>query len=307
MNPKISVIVPVYKAEKCLHRCVDSILAQTFTDFEVLLIDDGSPDRSGEICDEYAKKDSRVRVFHKENGGVSSARNYGIKQSYGEWLTFVDSDDYIENNFLDFTSIESADLLVQNYKVLFENRSKNIEFPKQIVQEQGMSHFINSNIVKQIFRVPWAKFFKRNIISKNKISFAEGIRYGEDTLFVQDYLFCANSVSFISKSNYIYIEDKNVASKYRLSAVEAVNTLTEFMKRYHSYNVDSIPLLIFVYDMYHHMIYPIDTKSMKYWNSNKEVRNVYEKIRPFINFKLKLKFTFFPIYKIYRFFSDKLI
>ncbi len=83
MNPKISVIVPVYKAEKYLHRCVDSILAQTFTDFEVLLIDDGSPDRSGDICDEYAKKDSRVRVFHKENGGVSSARQYGIDNAQG--------------------------------------------------------------------------------------------------------------------------------------------------------------------------------------------------------------------------------
>ena len=76
-NPKISVIVPVYNAERYLHRCIDSILAQTFTDFEVLLIDDGSKDKSGEICDEYAKKDIRVKVFHKENGGGSSARQYG--------------------------------------------------------------------------------------------------------------------------------------------------------------------------------------------------------------------------------------
>ena len=82
--PKISIIVPVYKAEKYLNRCVDSILAQTFTDWELLLIDDGSPDRSGEICDEYAKKDSRIRVIHKENGGVSSARQRGLDESIGE-------------------------------------------------------------------------------------------------------------------------------------------------------------------------------------------------------------------------------
>ena len=96
MHPKISVIVPVYKAEKYLHRCVDSILAQSYTDFELLLIDDGSPDNSGAICDEYAIKDSRVRVFHKQNGGASSARNKGLDHANGEWVSFVDSDDWIE-------------------------------------------------------------------------------------------------------------------------------------------------------------------------------------------------------------------
>ena len=89
MNPKISVIVPVYKVENYLHRCVDSILAQSFTDFELLLIDDGSPDNCGVICDEYAAKDSRVRVFHKPNGGVSSARNLGLDNARGGWIAFV--------------------------------------------------------------------------------------------------------------------------------------------------------------------------------------------------------------------------
>lgn len=101
MNPKISVIVPVYNTEKYLHRCIDSILAQTFTDFELLLIDDGSKDNSGTICDEYAAKDSRVRVFHKENGGVSSARNLGLDNAKGEWISFVDSDDYTDSYFLE--------------------------------------------------------------------------------------------------------------------------------------------------------------------------------------------------------------
>ena len=99
-NPKISVIAPVYNVEKYLPRCIDSILAQTFTDFELLLIDDGSKDHSREICDEYAKKDSRIRVFHKENGGVSSARNLGLDNVKGEWITFVDSDDYLKMEFL---------------------------------------------------------------------------------------------------------------------------------------------------------------------------------------------------------------
>ena len=100
-NPKISVIIPVYNAEKYLRRCVDSILAQIFTDFELLLIDDGSKDKSGVICDEYAKKDNRVKVFHKENGGVSSARNLGLDNARGEWIGFIDSDDMVKPEYLD--------------------------------------------------------------------------------------------------------------------------------------------------------------------------------------------------------------
>ena len=95
MNPKISVIVPVYNVEKYLRRCIDSILAQTFSDFELLLIDDGSKDSSGEICEEYAGKDARIRVFHRQNGGVSTARNLGIDKAKGEWIYFVDSDDVV--------------------------------------------------------------------------------------------------------------------------------------------------------------------------------------------------------------------
>ena len=96
---KVSIIVPVYKVEQYLARCIDSILAQTYKDWELLLIDDGSPDRSGFICDEYATKDPRIRVFHKENGGVSSARNIGIESSHGEWIYFLDSDDYVSLEF----------------------------------------------------------------------------------------------------------------------------------------------------------------------------------------------------------------
>ena len=100
-TPKISVIVPVYKVEQYLHRCIDSILSQSFTDFELLLIDDGSPDNCGKICDEYTQKDSRVRVFHKPNGGVSSARNLGLDNAKGKWIAFIDSDDFVEKEYLE--------------------------------------------------------------------------------------------------------------------------------------------------------------------------------------------------------------
>ena len=94
MNPEISIIVPVYNVEKYLKRCIDSILNQSFTDFELILVDDGSTDNSGEIIDEYAIKDERIKVIHKENGGLSSARNVGIEYSKGNYIAFVDSDDW---------------------------------------------------------------------------------------------------------------------------------------------------------------------------------------------------------------------
>ena len=113
----ISIIVPVYNTEKYLDRCIQSILSQTYTDFELLLINDGSTDSSGAICDKYAEQDSRVRVFHKENGGVSSARNVGLDNAKGEWVTFCDSDDWVENCWLDtfVENSENTDLVVQGF------------------------------------------------------------------------------------------------------------------------------------------------------------------------------------------------
>ncbi len=116
MTPVISIIVAVYKAESCLRRCVDSLLAQTFQDYEILLVDDGSPDRSGEICDEYARKDNRVRVFHKENGGVASARQCGMNNARGEYVIHADPDDWVEPNMLEElygkAKEENADMII---------------------------------------------------------------------------------------------------------------------------------------------------------------------------------------------------
>lgn len=124
-SPLISIIVPVYNAEKTLNRCVDSILLQPFTDWELLLIDDGSKDSSGDICDEYARKDPRIKVFHKENGGVSSARNVGLDNAKGEWITFVNSDDWIVNNALDIDYDEvNEDLLLFSYYLISSKKEK---------------------------------------------------------------------------------------------------------------------------------------------------------------------------------------
>ncbi|MBQ5852329.1 MAG: glycosyltransferase family 2 protein, partial [Lachnospiraceae bacterium] len=98
----ISIVVPVYNVEKYLERCVDSLINQTYENIEILLIDDGSKDNSGQMCDEYANKDSRITVYHKENGGLSDARNYGMDRAKGEYIIFIDSDDYVEPNMMEF-------------------------------------------------------------------------------------------------------------------------------------------------------------------------------------------------------------
>ena len=124
-KPLISIIVPVYKVEPFLRRCIDSILAQTYTNLEIILVDDGSPDNCGLICDEYAAKDSRIKVIHKENGGVSIARNCGLDSSNGDYIVFIDSDDFvakkhIENLFY-CANIFSADIGITTYKLIFED------------------------------------------------------------------------------------------------------------------------------------------------------------------------------------------
>ncbi len=224
-TPLVSIIVPVYKAEKWLHRCVDSILAQTMEDFELLLIDDGSPDRSGEICDEYAAKDSRVRVFHKENGGVSSARNLGLDNAQGEWISFVDADDWVEVDYLaGLTENLDADFITggmrdtQGNVCVTENRLySNVDIREFIEQHNG-GCFV---------RVVWGKLLRREIIEKNRIRFDEKIRFGEDTIFNKQVLLYSDTVRIVNFKGYIYYFDedffengKGVFDKYSLKFEE---------------------------------------------------------------------------------------
>lgn len=204
--PRISVIVPVYNTEKYLHRCIDSILAQTYTDFELLLIDDGSTDSSGAICDEYALKDSRVRVFHKANGGVSSARNMGLDNAQGEWITFVDSDDWVKIDYFKLMIRQSdADLIMSSFEITDSTSKWNncIENNKYGIEQ--ISLFLNKYILSTQFCVPWCKLYKRNLIQENtELRFNTGISLAEDTIFVFGYLCRIKSVRTIEDFSYQY-------------------------------------------------------------------------------------------------------
>lgn len=211
---KISIIVPVYNAELYLARCLESILSQSFTDFELLLIDDGSTDGSGEICDTYAEKDRRVRVFHKENGGVSSARNLGLKEAKGEWICFVDSDDELLSNGLQvmadgisdevsmvmagYHEIEDDLLLVDTGvmdvkgRVIDRNEALLLMYPSEDKVYMGYSV---------------GKLFNKEQLKSGGVAFDEHITIKEDTLFVVAYLCQSDKpVYFTSTPVYKYLK-----------------------------------------------------------------------------------------------------
>ena len=225
----VSIIVPVYNAEKYLHRCVDSILAQTFTDFELLLIDDGSKDNSGAICDEYAAKDARVYVFHKENGGVSSARNLGLDNAKGEWVVFVDSDDWVEEDYLK--------CLIDNYDNAFVVSSyiyeRKNEFSYEKMNEGVM--IINSNCLTDIlmsaaFTTPYSKLYDREILEREGLRFNDKMTSCEDTLFVWTYLLYVDRVKTVNRYTYHYCITGNGLSSKRISINECTISLDCFYK-----------------------------------------------------------------------------
>lgn len=203
MFPKISIIVPVYNAEKTLHRCINSIINQLYQNWELLLIDDGSTDNSSVICDEYVRKDKRIRVFHKENGGVSSARNVGLDNAEGEWITFIDSDDWVENNYLSNLYQNNENDIVASYYVAEGWREwVSVPFKDYVYDEKQMKKFLTGCLLD--FIQPFGKLFRHSIIKHYKLRFDESISYGEDTLFIYQFLQYIKSVRTSSEATYHY-------------------------------------------------------------------------------------------------------
>lgn len=217
MNPEISVIVPVYNVEKYLCSCIDSILAQTFTDFELLLIDDGSKDKSGEICDEYAKRDCRVKVFHKENGGVSSARNLGIDESKGEYLFFIDSDDIISRSYIDLfvnnIRKNGSVCVVCKYTNQLSLLMNQVDSVK--IKEMMSSEFLDEIWISEgkLDGYLWNKIFEKKILIDFNIRFDENVSIWEDMLFVVDYFINISTVIFVDAVLYYYRDTMNSAVK----------------------------------------------------------------------------------------------
>ena len=216
--PVISVIVPVYKSEQHLRACINSILTQTFADFELILVDDGSPDNCPRICDEYAQSDPRIMVIHKENQGVSAARNDGIVASRGIYITFIDSDDYVAENYLHVLlggAQNNVDFVCAKKMKIYVDRqiSDNSD-----AFELDLSKKIEPAFYDKVsgYTSPWMKLFKREIIVRHNIRFNPTIHYAEDTAFVYEYLSHCTHIRQMPDCVYFYrVYEGSAANKYQ--------------------------------------------------------------------------------------------
>lgn len=236
-TPIISVIVPVYNTEKYLVRCIESILSQKFSNFELLLIDDGSQDSSGMICDHYAKIDNRIKVYHKKNGGVSSARNTGLCFACGYWVTFCDSDDYVSPDWLlEFSKSFDCDLIVQGFhkRVIGSEDYSSIAFPSDGYYKKGrFDDFLDQLDSIDNVGYLWCRLFNLQIIKDNNIRFNERYVIWEDLNFIFQYMLFITSCS-IQKSVCYYYTEPSYINKYaeKRYTTDSADCLSEIIKNF---------------------------------------------------------------------------
>lgn len=229
--PRLSVIVPVYSAEKYITKCLDSILSQTFTDFELLLVDDGSSDRCGEICDQYAKMDKRIKVFHKDNGGVSNARNLGLSKADGAYIAFVDPDDYIDKDmFKDtITYLQKTDGDIVCFEVCEVKKSRNkigYHFDEnKIMTGREALNFILEDVIDNS---PCNKIYKKEVW--HNVSFPHGRRY-EDVATIYRTFAQAAKVVYFKKALYYYIKHEGSATAVNFDFQRRYECFTGYKER----------------------------------------------------------------------------
>lgn len=215
---KVSIIIPIYNTGEKLVRCLESVLNQTYDDFECLMVDDGSKDQSPRIIDEFASKDSRFIAIHKPNGGVSSARNEGLKAAKGEWVVFLDSDDSIKPNHLE----AMLSIVEDGVDIIFTGYEQNIEENKIVRGHQyehhvyhakdGIEEFLDSTDVLS-FMIPWDRMYRRSVIKNHNLKFDTNLSLSEDRLFCYDYLLYAEGITTIPDITYVHdASDQNTLS-----------------------------------------------------------------------------------------------
>lgn len=217
---RVSVIVPVYNTASYLQECINSILAQRFTDFELLLVDDGSTDGSALLCDSIAVLDKRIRVFHKNNGGVSSARNLGLREARGEYVTFIDSDDYVSETYLEHLLCVDSDLTVAGVCKFgaVEERSAPREMCVFSLSELP-SHWISSTRINYLYHFPVCKLYRLKVIRNHQLQFDERLLFSEDLCFNLAYYSLIDTICEVPYADYKYrVSQADRDRKYQLSA-----------------------------------------------------------------------------------------
>ena len=207
----ISIIIPVYNVKPYLDDCLQSVVGQDYTNFECILVDDGSTDGSSELCDQWAEKDTRIQVIHQTNQGVSSARNRGLEQAKGEYISFIDSDDWVENDYLSTmmqrAEREKVDLVVCGLTQEFKDKNSRNYIPRQSLTFELTSHHVEHFVMlneQHLLYGPVVKLYKNEIIQQHQILFDPQVSYGEDLLFNYKYLEHVHIITCIDKSLYHY-------------------------------------------------------------------------------------------------------
>ena len=240
MEQKVSIVVPVYNVEKYLRRCVDSLINQSYLNLEILLVDDGSTDSSLSICKEYELKDSRIRVFHKENEGLGLTRNYGIDQTSGEYITFVDSDDYLTLDaieaMLKIATATDADVVIAS--CFYKNKKQNIALPERLyngceIKEILMVHMMGNkgNQLDALSYTAWGKLYKKELFTKNNLVFPSERKFiWEDLAFSVNAYPLSKKIYVLHKSVYYYcFNEGSLTHTYKPNKLELVMELYRYM------------------------------------------------------------------------------
>lgn len=254
----ISVIVPIYKVEKYLNQCIESLIHQTYKDLEIILVDDGSPDKCGEICDEYALNDTRIKVIHQKNSGVAAARNAGLRKATGEYIAFVDSDDWIKPEMFEvlknYLELYEKDLAICGYEcyneegVLDDKRSISTGEPELVSRKDIIMR--GTDIAGSSNLTVWGRLFKAEIMQG--LFFHEDLCYSDDIRFYFDYLLRINSAVYIHEAFYCFRQRagsithggskiKNIADSFKTHEYiyENVKQDPELKDHYQAYMLDN--------------------------------------------------------------------
>lgn len=304
-----SIVVPVYNVEKYLRECLESILNQTFTDFELILVDDGSKDSSPLICDEYAQKDGRIKVIHKQNGGLSDARNVGTNEAKGKYIVYIDSDDYYcDNDFLTKLYQKAhetgADVIAYKFKKYLEDENEFVEctfncpdFDKKDSLAERIDYLVKQDA---FYCSAWSKSFKRSIVSENNIEFEKGL-LGEDQEWYYHLLLIISSIEFLDEPFVVYRQRSNsITSSWKIKNLkDCVYIIEKWSKKIQNSELDNNykdSLLNSVAKLYCNLLIAYTRFD------DKEKKNYFKRIK-YLSFLLEYNINprvqmFYKIYKI---------
>ena len=282
-SPAISVIVPIFNMEKLMRRCLDSIMAQTFQDYECLMIDDGSTDGSPAICDEYAAKDTRFKAFHKPNGGVSSARQYGIDHAQGEYTIHADPDDWVEPNMFEElyqkAKEENADMVICDF---FENTYKGQKYVRQ--QPSALApNTVLHDLFHHLHGSCWSKLIKRDCFSKYNVSFPEGLSFCEDQYVIAAILKNEVRIAYLPSAYYHYV--RNDAGSISMRYNEQMHEENIYIRKLFDTLLKDTSVREEVYNQKSYMILSKAFYGGKPYYSSSDFKKVFGEYKPYIEQK----------------------